>query len=296
MKKIVLIISFLIIVLTSCKKEIIKENFNPGNNSSKVIMGIAPGTIMAVNNITLNIMNLDGNQYRIQGSADLVTGHIGWSTLTWYLFKDGVLFQNIGTTELSGFIEKDIPNLPYGNYFLMVGIGGVQNGPSNIFTGPIQPPPVPNSVPFFRYYNKGNGDHYYTTLETNIQGYKKEGILGYVFPNFEPGTIPIYRYYNSVSGDHYYPTSQSSIPGYTFEGIAGYVYDNQQPNSEPVYQYFNQGNGDHYLVSQYSSFSGYAYEGVAFYVLRQLPNPPVPIAVYEYYNGGLGDHFYTTQI
>jgi hypothetical protein len=83
----------------------------------------------------------------------------------------------------------------------------------------------------YRYYNRSNGDHFYTTnyneLGAGNSGYRLEGNAGYVHLTQSPGTIPLYRYYNSGNGDHFYTTTYSELgsggSGYISEGISGYV-------------------------------------------------------------------------
>ena len=80
--------------------------------------------------------------------------------------------------------------------------------------GYILPMRVAETVEFYRLYNPGNGDHFYTTSEAERAhaltiGYQDDGycsiyegepsgcisIAGYVFPNPKDETFPLYRLY-----------------------------------------------------------------------------------------------------
>jgi hypothetical protein len=95
---------------------------------------------------------------------------------------------------------------------------------------------APNAVPLYRLYNPTTVDHFYTTNEQErqqaaAQGFRDEGIAGYVLSANAPGTVPLYRLNHSQGGDHFYTTSaeerQSAMAsGYKDEGIIGYAWAN----------------------------------------------------------------------
>ncbi len=100
----------------------------------------------------------------------------------------------------------------------------------------------PGRVPFYRFYNKTNGAHFYTASEveksnllyyySNIFTY--QGIACYVFPVSAPGagSIPLYRFWSPKLSCHFYTASEaeknylltyySSV--WVYEGVACYVY------------------------------------------------------------------------
>jgi hypothetical protein len=164
------------------------------------------------------------------------------------------------------------------------------------------------TIPLYRYYNAGNGDHFYTTnydeLGGGYGGYTSEGIAGYVYPNplpelpFEPnevGLVPLYRYYNAGNGDHFYTTNYDELGGgyggYISEGVACWIYEtgiNPQtvtgflsqyysdvPKPVKLYRYYNAGNGDHFYTTNYDElgdgYGGYTSEGIAGYVHNSRP-------------------------
>ena len=100
----------------------------------------------------------------------------------------------------------------------------------------------PLTMPFYRYCNTKNAQHFYTTngqeIRTIVAGtvvgnWKCEGIAGYIYSTSQPNTAPLYRYYASRHDAHLYTTNANEIGtttsgaignyGYKFEGIAGYV-------------------------------------------------------------------------
>jgi hypothetical protein len=145
---------------------------------------------------------------------------------------------------------------------------------------PAQPPPVVNKVPFFRVYNPGNGDHFYTTnageRDNAIQahGYKNEGVACQIYPSQVSGTVSLFRLLNPGNGDHFYTTSESERLGamgigYRFEGVAGYVYAVQAAGTVPLFRLVNPGNGDHFYTANATErdrAAGYNKEGIACYV------------------------------
>ncbi|PWS31097.1 hypothetical protein DF947_16025 [Pedobacter paludis] len=78
-------------------------------------------------------------------------------------------------------------------------------------------------MPIYRYYNAGNGDHYYTLNQGNYSGYQYEGILGYAYSVSANNTNPVYSYYNRYNGDHYLSTSTTIPSNYIREGVAFYL-------------------------------------------------------------------------
>ncbi|KAG0041403.1 hypothetical protein BGZ90_009877, partial [Linnemannia elongata] len=56
------------------------------------------------------------------------------------------------------------------------------------------------TVPLFRWFSPGSGDHFYTT-DPNGEvapsvGYNYEGITGYLYPGATGGTAPVFRWYH----------------------------------------------------------------------------------------------------
>lgn len=150
-------------------------------------------------------------------------------------------------------------------------------------------PPVTTSVPLYRYWNAGIGDHFYTTNFSELGGgrfgYVYEGVQCYVLPTQKSGSVPLYRYWNAGAGDHFYTTNFSELGtgrfGYVYEGIQCYVYPSPQSNRVPLYRYWNPSNADHFYTTNFSELGtgrfGYVYEGIQCYVFTT----PVAVPVAE---------------
>ena len=117
------------------------------------------------------------------------------------------------------------------------------------------------AVPFYRLYNPGNGDHFYTTSYKErykaIAGdYIDDGyciseggtpgcisFAGRIFP-VKTELVPLIRLYQINTGDHAYTTSASEkaialSAGYVDEGIAGFIFPTQQSGTLPLYRLSN---------------------------------------------------------
>lgn len=111
---------------------------------------------------------------------------------------------------------------------------------------------------FYRLYD--GSDHFYTTSTAerdnaiSTQGYRLEGLVGYVYEKPEPLLDPIYRLYNG--SDHFYTNNAAerdnaiNTLGYHYEGIACYLQRHMRRNTletslEQLYRFY--GHNDHFL-------------------------------------------------
>ncbi|MFK7908499.1 MAG: FISUMP domain-containing protein [Chitinophagales bacterium] len=138
---------------------------------------------------------------------------------------------------------------------------------------PELPTPQAKTIPFYRYYNRGIGDHHFSTglMPDGKHGYKREGIACEVFATQQPGTVPLYRYFSG--SDHHFTINISELgrngkSGYRFEKIACYVYLNKIPGTIPLYRYYSKGATDHHFTTKKmpDGKHGYKAEGIACYV------------------------------
>lgn len=136
-----------------------------------------------------------------------------------------------------------------------------------------QNPPVPGTVPVFRYVMLPNPnataiDHFYTTDINELgdgtdvpnaypkgYGYRFEGIGFFAFPNAVPSSFPVRRYYASSNGKHFYTIDSNEVPyegydGLHFEKIAFYVYASGINGAIPVYRYYSSNNDDYFLLKR----------------------------------------------
>jgi Zn-dependent metalloprotease len=140
--------------------------------------------------------------------------------------------------------------------------------------------PTNGKLGLLRYYNGGNGQHFYTTSPAEIgggnYGYVPEGTMGYVFVAQQAGTVPFYRYYNSNFGGHFYTTNFGELGsggsgGWIFEGVQCYIQSANVAGSSPLYRYWNSANNDHFYTTNFNELGNgqgdYIYEGVAGYVM-----------------------------
>jgi hypothetical protein len=102
---------------------------------------------------------------------------------------------------------------------------------------------IAGTQPFYRISKDSGGgpgtfaEHVYTTAASEVQtdvgqGYKNEGVIGYIATSQLPNTVPLYRLHNS-NNDNLYTTDaserQSALQqGYIDQGIAGYVWQTPQ--------------------------------------------------------------------
>ena len=135
------------------------------------------------------------------------------------------------------------------------------------------------TVSFYRYWNAGIYNHYYTTdfseLGNGANGYVFERVEGHVYASQVSGTVPLKRYYCADNGDHFYTTSPnepgSGLPCYQFERVEAYVYPSQVPGTVPLYRYYEPNAQDHFYTTNFNELGngklGWYLEGVQCYVV-----------------------------
>lgn len=76
----------------------------------------------------------------------------------------------------------------------------------------------------YRCFNSGNGDHFVST-QSNCEGLRGEGILGYASTSPATGLFALYRFYKANTADHLITVdfNEGYQNGYMYEGILGYV-------------------------------------------------------------------------
>jgi hypothetical protein len=139
-------------------------------------------------------------------------------------------------------------------------------------------------MPLYRMF--GNGDHFYTTNPSertsaeSSNGYKDEGITGYLATSQVSGSQPFYRMIKNSTNfnDHFYTANPSerqsaTTQGYRDEGVIGFIATTQLPGTVPLYRLFGP-NGDHMYTTnsserQSAAAQGYKDEGVVAYIWSQ---------------------------
>lgn len=155
----------------------------------------------------------------------------------------------------------------------------------------------------YRYWSPAYGDHLYTTNPNEKpNGYRFEGISGYVFAEQKPNTVPIYRSVQRQIGSHYYTTTNEDPTqyGYVDEGILGYAYASSVAGSAPWYRMHKGGDTSDYVhtlsEAERSAIKelGYADEGTVAYICgNSQPTELQPL--FRLWGPADGDHFYTTN-
>ena len=106
------------------------------------------------------------------------------------------------------------------------------------------------SVPIYRRYNPGNGEHFYTTNKDEadnlviLHGWHDEGIGWYAPKNKTDCGDPVYRFFNPALGIHRYTTDKTEREallryGWNAEGVLCY---SMKKGGIPVYRLWNPNN------------------------------------------------------
>eukprot|EP01083_Nonionella_stella_P005425 15677_1 len=169
-----------------------------------------------------------------------------------------------------------------------------------LFWGSIMTSTEPKTIEFYRYWNGGRSDHFYTTNageigtttagQTGKYGYKSEGVVGRLADDDATGpkVVNLYRYWNGGRRDHFYTTNggeigtttagQTGNHGYKSEGVAGKCFadPNGGDNLVALYRYWNSGKSDHFYTAYADEIGtitpgqtgkyGYKSEGIACYI------------------------------
>ncbi len=131
-------------------------------------------------------------------------------------------------------------------------------------------------VTYYRFYNSGAVDHYYSTDRRAPSGYRLEGPIGKVFPKQAPGSIPLYKLFNRSAQNHFYTTNRreannATNNGYRNQGVAGYVYRSGGSGRIRLYRFYNSSAINHFYTTnrnEGNNAAGYGYEGIACHILR----------------------------
>ncbi|GAB3012390.1 hypothetical protein GCM10027051_14170 [Niabella terrae] len=143
-------------------------------------------------------------------------------------------------------------------------------------------PPVPGTVPVFRYYMsnlEGNyqDEDYILTTEIIQTGsgsntYIFQGVAFFAFAEQGASTVPVYRYHSVSDNDHYYTITLGDLGGgvgYIFDDIAFYAYPYNTNNSVPIHLYTNYQTTAHSYSNNQEKIGSdseqWGYSGIAFY-------------------------------
>lgn len=147
---------------------------------------------------------------------------------------------------------------------------------------------APNAI--YRFYNAGNGTHFYTPSAEEAEMviarwpsvFSYEGISYFAPP--AKNTQALYRFYNRRSKSHFYTASPDEANGVIARYGAVYEYEGQTfkvslgpvAGSTPIYRFYHRGNGSHFytasteerdtVIARWSNI--YTFEGPAFWVAQ----------------------------
>ncbi|MFB3916446.1 MAG: fibronectin type III domain-containing protein [Terriglobales bacterium] len=233
-------------------------------------------------------------------TVEAVTGNsatIAWSTNVGgsSIVKYGTDANNLNQTAQSPYAETggthrvQLKNLKAGTtYYYQVlsgqaqGTGGMAMGQVGQFTTPggAFGQESATRIPLYRAAGP-NGSHLFTTDFSQLQsaasqGFRQEGIAGYVDKNQGQGELPLYHL-AGTNGDNFYTTNAAerdnaiSRLGFRDAGIAGYVASSPMGGTQPLYRLYNPGVQQHFYTTNAGERAqllsqGWQDNGVAGYV------------------------------
>lgn len=110
-------------------------------------------------------------------------------------------------------------------------------------------------VPLYRSVSTNSDAHAYSTNagDQNAQGFRAEGVSGYVMSSQGSGTVPLYKLSNSKN-DTILTTdanfkAQAQSQGYRDGGIIGYVASSQGAGTEPLFQLSSGDGASHFYTT-----------------------------------------------
>lgn len=174
----------------------------------------------------------------------------------------------------SGTVVR-VRNPDTGDYLYLVDPAQIQEArekfgyvdPTDAFLYPV--PPGYRVVPFNRFLNPTNGDHYYSTILTPPDGYHWEAVAFNVF-TLLPFVTPLYRFRSTKVNDHFYTTDYTEsllAPWFVYDTIACQVLTQPQPETVPLFRLSNPVTGDHLMTTSQDEriaavADGYKSEGI----------------------------------
>lgn len=140
----------------------------------------------------------------------------------------------------------------------------------------------------YRFFNPGNGVHFYTgssieaeSVKASLPGYIFEGIAFQKSMGINETGVLVHRFYNVTNNAHFYTANEQEVaairatfPSMLYEGLAYQAHATATENSTALYRFFNTKTGTHFYTANENekenvllTLSGTMnYEGIAFYV------------------------------
>jgi hypothetical protein len=149
---------------------------------------------------------------------------------------------------------------------------------------------APTYLPIYRFYNKKNGSHFYTSSDVekwnvvkNLSNvYSLEGVAYSINTANPANGAPLHRFYNKKNGSHFYTASEAEKNSvirtlsatYAYDGPAYNVSATQVAGSTQIYRFYNKKNGSHFYTAsevEKANVQGtlskiYSLDGAAFFL------------------------------
>ncbi|HEY8566383.1 MAG TPA: hypothetical protein VIL65_12840 [Beijerinckiaceae bacterium] len=128
---------------------------------------------------------------------------------------------------------------------------------------------VRNEQHVYRFWNKANGDHFYTTsanekasIQANLPNMIYEGAL-FDTPVKSANTIDVHRFYKT-DGTHFYTTNVvekdaiiANLKNYTYEGVAFQAYNSAaSPDAVVLQRFYRPSTGEHHFAASTTEAQG----------------------------------------
>lgn len=115
-----------------------------------------------------------------------------------------------------------------------------------VWSGPMDQVPA-SAVPLFHFHDTA-GERHLWTLDAEGEAlpkseFRREKIVGYVFPTAQPGTVPLYRWYSSHEDRHFWTTDAQGEhmprPPYRLEAAVCHVWPagSHEAGMTPVFRW-----------------------------------------------------------
>lgn len=254
-----------------------------------------------------------GNHRMVRGLDELGEGRDGFE----FEHAVGMIFpkRGKGTVPLYHYFNKGNGDNHFTENFDELAFGKYDYDYLGI-VGHVYAKKVGNSVALHRYYNPSSGDHLLTSDFEELNGtsgkdgYKHEGIVGWVPKFVPPGTdtplesskpVLLARYSNDVTKDHLMTAGLAELgdgtDGYKIENYLGYILPKRASGTIPLYRYFSEGRNDTLYTQNFSEFwygkASYNYQGIAGYIYAEQTAGRVPL--HRYFNRKRLDSVITTD-
>jgi hypothetical protein len=256
----------------------------------------------ALQSIQMGLRSLRGSRESMMGNRSFVASAIAFALFL--AFGSAALAALSGVAGNSAITAADgkytIGGIAPGNYSVTYSKPGYasQTMPNVVITADgtttrdasLVAAATPTLLPIYRFYNKKNGSHFYTSSDVekdnvikNLSStYLLEGVAYSVNTANPANSAPLHRFYNKKNGSHFYTASEVEKSNvirtlsatYAYDGPAYNVCATQVAGSTQIYRFYNKKNGSHFYTAsevekanvQNTLSKIYSLDGAAFFV------------------------------